>query len=444
MAYLDSIAQKRIGILGLGVSGVACVSFLMKFRIKPFVMDGNAQSKGMKAVKSGWPEIETCEQLPQKVDLLIVSPGIAQDSPWLVEARERDIEVIGDIELFARINRKPVIAITGSNGKSTVTKLVTEILQNAGIHAVMGGNIGVPVLSLLAAPYDVAVLELSSFQLETTDSLQTQVSTILNIVEDHMDRYESFEQYAQAKQRIYQHCDTAIYNRDDALTIPDGHNGNVMTFGLDTPVDGHLGLKDDSFVKGEQIICPVASLNVVGAHNVLNALAALALVDCYNIANEVIEQSFQQFEGLPHRCQVLKQTGDVRWINDSKATNVGATIAALEGIGPACKGKLILIAGGLGKEQDFSPLAEAFKQHVSHLITIGEDGQTIAGLFEHSRQVESLEAAVESAAKLAQSGDCVLLSPACASQDMFRNFEVRGEAFCALVTQQIKKVSHVH
>lgn len=440
MNYLDSIANKRIGVLGLGVSGVACVSFLMKFRIKPFVMDGNSDSKGVRAVKSGWPEIVRLDSLPEQVDLLIVSPGIGSDSPWLQEARQRGIEVIGDIELFARINNKPVIAITGTNGKSTVTKLTTQILQNAGIHAVMGGNIGVPVLHLLASPFDVAVLELSSFQLETTKSLCSSTATILNCQEDHMDRYSSFNDYVAAKQRIYAQAQLMVYNRADDKTYPSTAGACVTSFGLDEPPGNAVGVKQGGFYRGEQFICPIESLNLVGMHNVANACAAIALVSPFEVPPQVIEQTFKQYEGLPHRCALLPNTGQVRWINDSKATNVAATVAAIEGIKPMCRGQLILIAGGLGKGQDFTPLKAVLNGQVNHLITLGQDGHQIARLFAQTIAVKTLNEAVAEAARLAKAGDQVLFSPACASLDMFDNFEHRGDLFA----QAVSEVCHVH
>lgn len=439
MAYLDTIAHKRIGVLGLGVSGLACVSFLMKFRIKPFVMDGNPESHGLKAVKSGWPEIKVSQQLPQDVDLLIVSPGIPLASDLLVEAKQRGIEIIGDVELFARINNRPVIAITGSNGKSTVTKLVTQILQNAGVHAVMGGNIGVPVLSLLASPFDVAVLELSSFQLETTQSLQSRSASILNCVEDHMDRYDSFDSYVAAKQRIYENAEMVVYNRHDESTNPTDLRVSAISFGLDAPIDNNVGVIENNFVAEQKVLCPTASFSQVGQHNRLNALAAIALVAPFGVTDQVIEQTFKQFRGLPHRCELLDDTGDILWVNDSKATNVGATVAAIKGIAPQCQGKLILIAGGVGKSQDFSPLKAALEQYVSHLITFGQDSDQINRLAADAIAVESLQTAVEAANKLASAGDLVLLSPACASQDMFVNFEQRGEQF----GYWVREVSHV-
>lgn len=429
MAYLDTLAKKRIGVLGLGISGLACVSFLMKFRIKPFVMDGNPDSAGLRAVRSGWPDIAVHEQFPQDIDLLIVSPGIALKSPLLQEAEERGIEIIGDIELFARINSKPVIAITGSNGKSTVTKLVTQILKNAGLHAVMGGNIGVPVLKLLSSPFDVAVLELSSFQLETTYSLNCISAVVLNVVEDHMDRYDSFDDYVDAKQRIFNRTEFAVYSREDELTQPVKSVNNTSTIGLDEPAKNHYGIRDKHFCHGTQIICPIEAMKLLGRHNQINALAAIALVEPFSVTPEVIEKTLNLYLGLPHRCELVCEDGGIRWVNDSKATNVGATIAALQGIAPQCKGKLILIAGGLAKGQDFSPLRAVFAQYVDELIVIGTDGGQIAALMADSHVEASLEAAVKKSKALASAGDMVLLSPACASQDMFGNFEERGDQF---------------
>jgi UDP-N-acetylmuramoylalanine--D-glutamate ligase len=445
MAYIDTLATKKIGILGLGVSGLSCVSFLMKYRIKPFVMDSNLDSNGVKKLKSGWPQIdvfssETDQAQMLEADLLIVSPGIALSSPALVAAKDHGVEIIGDVELFARINTRPVIAITGSNGKTTVTHLVTDLLKNAGYHATYGGNIGVPVLSLLAEPLDIAVLELSSFQLETTSSLSATAATVLNVVEDHMDRYDSFNDYVLAKQTIYNNAKTAVYNRLDSQTKPvDGHS-NTCSFGLDKPVGQDVGIFIEQFVTATESICPLKALKLVGQHNVQNALAAIALVKPFNVSNAIIEQTLAAFKGLPHRCELVENTGDVKWINDSKATNVGATVAAIEGIKPQCKGNLILIAGGVGKDADFSPLKQALTDHVDHLITFGRDGDQIACLTALSQQALSLDEAVQKAHALANKEDCVLLSPACASFDMFANFEVRGEKFSALA----QAVNHVN
>ncbi len=436
MSYIDTLANKKIAILGLGVSGLSCVSFLTKFRIVPFVMDNNLDSKGVKHVKLKWPKIavyQMDDQMMFTADMLIISPGIALSTPALVEAKKRGIEIIGDVELFARINQKPVIAITGSNGKTTVTQLVTQLLNDAGYHAVYGGNIGVPVLDLLAKPFDVAVLELSSFQLETTDSLQAKTATILNLVEDHMDRYDSFDGYVDAKQKIYADCETAVYNRLDARTKP--LQEVVCSFGLDAPAKIDVGIKDSHFSDGDKKLCPLDSLELVGQHNVLNALAAIALVKPFKVDASVIEQTFKQFNGLPHRCERVTGTGKVQWINDSKATNVGATVAALQGIKPLCKGHLILIAGGVGKDADFMPLQQALNEHVDHLITFGQDGDQIAKLVGQSQSATSLDDAVNKAHKLAIDDDCVLLSPACASFDMFASFEARGTRFIALAQE---------
>lgn len=403
-------------------------------------MEANEQSSGLKSVKSGWPEIKRLDELPLDADLLIVSPGMPNDNPWLVAARASNIEVIGDVELFARINQKPVIAITGSNGKSTVTKLVSEMLQNAGIHGVMGGNIGVPVLNLLASPFDVAVLELSSFQLETTASLKASSACILNVVEDHMDRYQQFDDYVAAKQRIYQGAERLVFNRHDALTFALGSDTTSCSFGMDKPQGNDIGIDGEYIVMNQAVVCRLSDLALFGRHNLLNAMAAIALVAPFDVPVDAIVKTLANFKPLPHRCELLANTGDIRWVDDSKATNVGATVAALNGVAPMCAGKLILIAGGVGKGQDFAPLKPALEAHAAHVITFGQDGHEIAALCDDAIAVASLDEAVATAARLAQAGDCVLLSPACASQDMFRNFEHRGEVFAQLVAE----VSYVH
>lgn len=456
MAYLATLKDKKIGVLGLGVSGLSCLSFLLKNQIQPFAMDGDLKSKGVVQVATQWPQIEIYP-LPgdigdypavlEDADLLIVSPGIALSSPVLVEANKRNIEIIGDVELFARVNRKPVIAISGSNGKSTVTRLVTLLLQSSGVKAVCGGNIGVAVLDLFDAPFDIAVLELSSFQLETTSSLHADTATILNLSEDHMDRYENYDAYVAAKQRIYSNADVAVYNRLEQGVAPSRQHPSQIAFGIKPPIydssgsldHNHVGISEGHFASAfggkVELICPLASLRIIGQHNVLNALAAIALVGPFKLNPKVIAACLKQFPGLPHRCERVSGTGDVLWVNDSKATNVGATIAAIEGIKPQCTGKLILIAGGVGKSADFSPLKKVMAEHVDHLITFGQDGDKIARQVPQDIAVRSLEEAVLRAFTLANSGDCVLLSPACASFDMFSSFEARGEHFITLVRE---------
>jgi UDP-N-acetylmuramoylalanine--D-glutamate ligase len=445
VAYLDTLKNKVIGVLGLGVSGLCCVSFLLENQLTPFVMDSNLSSKGVKQVTTQWPQLCVYHHKDDaakllEADLLIISPGIALSTPALVEARQHGVEIIGDIELFARINTKPVIAITGSNGKTTVTQLVTKLLKHGGINAVYGGNIGVPVMDLLQQSFDVAVLELSSFQLETTSSLKPVCATMLNVVEDHMDRYDGFAEYVLTKQRIYDNSQTCVFSRHDQQTVPNSEQYASCSFGLDVPKLNHIGIKDGFFVDGDKgPICPLESLSVVGEHNVLNALAALALVKPFAITNESVEQTFIEFTGLAHRCELVPDTGVVKWINDSKATNVGATIAALNGIKPLIKGRLILIAGGAGKDADFTPLQSVLQKSVDHLITFGRDGEQIANLLAQTQKAVSLEDAVQKAYAIAVEDDCVLLSPACASTDMFTNYEVRGDRFKTLV----KEINHV-
>lgn len=464
MAYLATLKDKRIGVLGLGFSGLACVSYLLHQGCIPFVMDGNMQSTGVKQIQTHWPQV-MIYPLPDKsepdksepefaaipdADLLIVSPGIPLSAGFLTDARNRHIEIIGDVELFARINRKPVIAITGSNGKSTVTKLVTQLLQNGGYNALCGGNIGIPVLDLLSQPFDIAVLELSSFQLETTQSLHAETATILNVNEDHMDRYKDMAAYVEAKQRIYNHADIAVYNAADEFSPPPVNHPSQVPFGLNTPqvsLDNPLqsnsvGIRNGCFAIAATVadgtpmaFCTLDTLALIGQHNVLNALAALALVAPFKLSGEVIEKTFATFTGLPHRCERIAGTGEVIWVNDSKATNVGATVAALKGIKAQIRGKLILLAGGVGKSADFSPLQQALHSHVDQLITFGQDGEKIAALMPGAGRVNSLEAAVLKAFALANPGDCVLLSPACASFDMFSSFEARGTQFVALVKE---------
>ncbi|MGL4206409.1 MAG: UDP-N-acetylmuramoyl-L-alanine--D-glutamate ligase, partial [Aeromonadaceae bacterium] len=361
------------------------------------------------------------------------SPGIALATPALQVAARAGVEIIGDIELFVREAKAPIVAITGSNGKSTVTTLVGEMAAEAGLAVGVGGNIGTPALDLLLVPADLYVLELSSFQLETTHSLRAAAATLLNLSEDHMDRYEGMADYLAAKQKIYVGAQHIVCNRDDAATFPS--EGEVwQSFGLDEQAYGRV-LRDGQLqlaVAGEPLLA-VSKLHIVGAHNQMNALAAMALCDAVAIPRAAQLAVLQRFTGLPHRCQFVREYQGVRWINDSKATNVGSTLAAVAGLTEAVAGKLILIAGGQGKGQDFGPLQALLGTQIDHMLCFGQDAQLLCELGPQAERVADLAAAVRRAQQLAQPGDWVLLAPACASLDMFKNFEVRGQQFSALV-----------
>ena len=368
-----------------------------------------------------------------QAELIIASPGIALATPALQAAAAAGVEIIGDIELFVREAKAPIVAITGSNGKSTVTTLVGEMAAEAGIRVGVGGNIGTPALDLLLTPCDLYVLELSSFQLETTHSLQAAAATILNLSEDHLDRYDGMAGYLAAKLKVYQGARHILVNRDDAATLP--VEGTVwQSFGLDGASYGRVQHQGALWlaVQGEPQL-PVAELHIVGAHNQMNALAAMALCDAVQVPRGAQLAVLRRFTGLPHRCQFVREHQGVRWINDSKATNVGSTLAAVAGLAESVQGKLILIAGGQGKGQDFAPLQALLGHGIDVMLCFGQDAELLCALGPQTERVTDLAAAVARADELTQAGDWVLLAPACASLDMFKNFEERGSCFASLV-----------
>ena len=427
-------------VLGLGATGLSVVRYLVAQGIKPLVMDSRRNPPGEDVLAKEFSDIELitggfdCRYLVQAKQI-IISPGIAVDTPEVKAASDMGIEVIGDVELFAReiADRKPcVIGITGSNGKSTVTTLVYDMLKAADLKVVMGGNIGIPALDLLALDADYYVLELSSFQLETTFSLNCIAATCLNISEDHMDRYCSINTYREAKLNLYPQSKFVMYNRDDELTFP-LEPMNQNTFGLGVPKADEWGLSDGKIFHGDSEIMNLNDVTLIGSHNHANLLAAMALVDACGVDKAFAIEVASSFKGLSHRCELVAVVDGVTYINDSKATNVGATVAALQGLNTHL-GEVFLIAGGDGKGADFAPLTPAL-EHVAKVITLGKDGHKIAKLKADSISVSTMKEAVEQAAKLAFSGDIVLLSPACASLDMYKNFMARGDDFKFCVEQ---------
>ncbi|MDO6640344.1 UDP-N-acetylmuramoyl-L-alanine--D-glutamate ligase [Shewanella sp. 5_MG-2023] len=427
-------------VLGLGATGISVVRYLMSQGITPLVMDSRRTPPGSDTLAAEFPEVELisggfmCRSLVQ-AQQIIVSPGIAIDTPEIRAAMDMGIEVIGDVELFARAvaEKSPcVVAITGSNGKTTVTTLVYDILKAAGKKVAVGGNIGIPVLDLLATDADIFVLELSSFQLETTFSLNCVAATCLNISEDHMDRYHDLHAYREAKLRLYPQSRFVMFNRDDPLTFPDEPT-NQNTFGLGVPEGDAWGIADGKIFHGESEIMNLHEVSLIGSHNHANLLAAMALTDACGIDKKFMTEVASNFKGLEHRCEMAGIKQGVTYINDSKATNVGATVAALNGLSDHL-GDLVLIAGGDGKGSDFKELRESLN-NVTQLITFGKDGAKIAALKADSIQVSDLAAAVNKAVEITFSGDIVLLSPACASTDMYKNFMERGNDFKQLVEQ---------
>ncbi|WP_419209917.1 UDP-N-acetylmuramoyl-L-alanine--D-glutamate ligase [Providencia manganoxydans] len=428
---------KKVTIIGLGLTGLSCVHFFLSQGVIPRVMDTRAVPPGVEQL----PENVECHrgglnnQWLQESDLIVASPGIALATPELQQAANNGIEIVGDIELFCREADAPIIAITGSNGKSTVTSLVGEMATAAAISVGVGGNIGIPALSLLNQGHQLYVLELSSFQLETTSSLQALAATVLNVTEDHMDRYPlGLAQYREAKLRIYHNAQHCVVNAQDPLTLPTEGNSNTWTsFGVDNGDYYFDSLRRTLVAKG-QTLFNVDEMHLTGQHNYTNALAALALADIAGVDRDASLRVLKNYAGLVHRFQLVLLNNGVRWINDSKATNVGSTEAALNGL--KVDGTLHLLLGGDGKSADFSPLKPYLAQDNVRLYCFGRDGKQLAEL-EPNKSVltETMEQSMRYLAPQLKAGDMVLLSPACASIDQFKNFEQRGAIFAELAKE---------
>ncbi|UTJ48132.1 UDP-N-acetylmuramoyl-L-alanine--D-glutamate ligase [Atlantibacter subterraneus] len=430
---------KKVVIIGLGLTGLSCVDFFLARGVTPRVMDTRQAPPGL----DNLPETverhlgSLNDEWLLNADLIIASPGMALAHPSLSAAADAGVEIIGDIELFCREAQAPIVAITGSNGKSTVTTLVGEMAKAAGVSVGVGGNIGLPALMLLDAEKELYVLELSSFQLETTYSLRAKAATVLNVTEDHMDRYPfGLQQYRAAKLKIYENADVCVVNADDALTMPvRGADARCVSFGIDVG-DYHLNHQQgDTWlrVKGEKIL-NAKEMKIVGRHNYTNALAALALADAVGLPRSSSLKALTTFTGLAHRFQLAYDHNGVRWINDSKATNVGSTEAALNGL--HIDGTLHLLLGGDGKSADFSPLNRYLQGDRIRLYCFGRDGAELAALRpEVAEQTNTMEDAMHIIASKVQPGDMVLLSPACASLDQFKNFEQRGDVFTRLAKE---------
>lgn len=426
---------KNITIIGLGKTGLSCIDYLRSQNAHLRVIDTRENPAGKEQLASDIPL--HCGSLNQQwlleSDIIVISPGLAVKTPEIQAAIAAGVEVIGDIELFCRVADKPIIAITGSNGKSTVTSLVYEIAKSAGLAVGMGGNIGIPALSLLNQSFDLYVLELSSFQLETTYSLKAAAATVLNVTEDHMNRYVDLEDYRQAKLRVYQNAVNIVVNNEDPLTRPDAMDtsSKVYTF-AESQADYWLrhGEDDSYLMAGDEVILPCGEVSLVGRHNYMNCLAATALSEAVGIPLAAVRHTLRHFKGLDHRFQLAANVNGVRWINDSKATNVGSTVAALSGL--QVKGTLHLLLGGDGKGADFSELATLIEKPNIICYCFGRDGAQLASLSSHSHLFETMQQAIEFLRPHLVAGDMVLLSPACASLDQFTSFEKRGEEFTRL------------
>ena len=425
-------------VIGLGVSGRSVIRYLADQGMPVRALDTRDAPAGLDELREQHPKLKIHTggfkgSWMKRAQRLIVSPGVAVSTPAIAEQIAEGKEVIGDIELFARAASRPLVGITGSNAKSTVVTLLGEVARACDAKPGVGGNLGVPALDLLREEAELYVLELSSFQLETTYSLSAEVATILNVSQDHLDRYASFADYVAAKQRIYDGCQVAVWNRDDLATRPPAGVARQVTFGAHPEADYRLDSETGQLLYRGDTLLSLSELALTGHHNAMNILAVLAISDALSLNRDKALATVKAFTGLPHRCQLVAEAGGVRWFNDSKATNVGATLAALTGIGESIEGKVILIAGGQGKGQDFSPLAEPARQYLRAGLLMGEDRNTLAQGMSAApcELVADMQAAVTRAHALAQPGDAVLLSPACASFDMYSSFVARGDDFSA-------------
>ena len=431
-------AAKHSLIVGLGATGVAVARYLSARGERVRVIDSRANPPGLTELRAAVPGVDvSLETLDPRwlehASRVLLSPGLPYDLPLAVEARRRGLVVIGDIELFALAARAPVIAVTGSNGKSTVTTLASKMLEAQRLRAPAGGNLGPPALDLLRDEVDAYVLEISSFQMETTDSLAPLAATVLNVSADHLDRHGTLELYAGLKEKLLKAAESAVVNADDPLVAAMGvRRARVVPFSVQSELARGYSIVT---LKGERWLArdgkPLlrsSELKLRGTHNEANALAGLALTEPLTRDLDAALDALRAFPGLPHRCQHVTERKGVTYVDDSKGTNVGATLAALNGLA----GPLVLIAGGLSKGQDLSPLAVGARGKLRAAVLIGTAAAELATVLEpicKTVHASSMDDAVARAAALARRGDTVLLSPACASQDMFRDYKERGEQF---------------
>jgi len=434
-------------IVGLGATGLSCVKYFSSIAEKVKVVDSRKEPPGLEDLQEFYPEVE-CELGDFNIETfvaakqLVVSPGLSIRSAEIQAAKKAGVPITGDIDIFSKLITAPIIAVTGSNGKSTVVGILAEILRKANKKFGLGGNLDgenfKPALDLMAEDgKDLYLLELSSFQLETTECLGAEVATLLNLSSDHMDRYDGLDDYHRAKQKIFSGCKKIVVNRDDKESYPLGDSDAICwDFGFGRPGINGLGLLEED---GDQYLAyqfeklvSVDELKVFGQHNVSNVLAAVALAMAVDVDMKAIKAAITEFSGLPHRCQWVAKIDGVDFYNDSKGTNVGATVAAVEGLGEHIAGHIVLIAGGMAKEADFSPLVPAMNKWGKTVILIGQDAQEVASYFSADTQVffaADMDEAAEIALQNSVAGDAVLLSPACASFDMYESFQHRGFAF---------------
>ncbi|MDW5378662.1 UDP-N-acetylmuramoyl-L-alanine--D-glutamate ligase [Halomonas sp. HP20-15] len=451
---MHAVPQGYTLVVGLGVSGWAIARHLTRQALPFMIADTRESPSGLEAFQAAFPDVEIhCGSLdgldPSQAEEIVVSPGVDPRSPGLARYWQATLagkpgkpRVIGEIALFARACRAPVAAITGANAKSTVTTLLGEMARESGKRVAVGGNLGTAALDLLADCPDAElyVLELSSFQLETTPRLGAAAAAFLNLSEDHLDRHGDMAGYRAAKLAIFRGAGHAVVNAEDHLTWPDDAGLPVSRFTTQPPGPGEWGIAERGagaarelwLMHGEVPLMAVREMRLAGRHNQANALAAMAMGERLGLAREAMVRVLRRFTGLPHRGELVGEAQGIRWINDSKGTNVGATLAAVAGLGPTLSGRLIWLGGGVGKGADFTPLAEPLGRYAREAVVFGADGarlaQALAGHVTVTR-CDDLKAAMARASDIVEPGDCVLLSPACASLDQFSNYQARGEAF---------------
>lgn len=438
---MDVINKKRCIIVGLGQTGLSCARYLTEQDMDVVVMDTRETPPALSVLQDELPQVliktgGLDKAWLDKADMIVLSPGVDPRQKEIQQARDKGIEIVGDIELFARAANAPIVAITGSNGKSTVTTLLSLMAQLSGKNVKVGGNLGTPALELLSEPApDFYIVELSSFQLETVSSLNAFVATVLNVSADHLDRYDAVDDYVQAKQRIFNGDGVMVINQDDPVVAAmQCDNRNTIGFSLHASHGVDFGLMmhegEQYLAEGEYPLMPVSKMKLAGKHNVANVLASLAIGSAMALPMTQMLSAVEVFRGLSHRCALVTETGGVRWYNDSKATNVGAAVAAIEGLTE--QGPIVLIAGGDGKGQQFDELTAVFERAVKAVVLIGDAAKVIAAVTPSSvmtAYASDMVDAVKRAAALAVNGDNVLLSPACASFDMFKGYADRGEQF---------------
>ena len=440
MSEVQQTADKDL-VVGLGATGLSIARYLKRNDCNAIFYDSRKEPPGLDKLAELFPDAQLRlgnDKLPRNVTRVIASPGIPDSHPLLRKARKKKLEIVSDIELFARDASKPFVAVTGSNGKSTVTTLLYHMCRADGRNVLAGGNLGEPALNLLDQDVpDIYVLELSSFQLQRTENLPAAVALLLNVSPDHLDWHADEDEYRSAKYRIFKDADAAVINRaDEEVAHRVEHCGRVASFGLDAPGADQYGLREEDgerfLARGDTLLLSIRDLALYGIHNQLNALAALAAGDLIGLDMAAMLQVLVEFPGLPHRMQFVARIGAVDYINDSKATNVAAAVASIKSV----EGMLVLIAGGDGKGADFSELAEAVEGKLRGAVLIGEDAEKIAHALDTVMPVhfaENMDSAVHMAATCAESEDTVLLAPACASFDQYDNYMARGDAFCAAV-----------